>query len=229
MAKGGLGEGTQGRPKLRQNVVKLDELVPKRADDGQCVVTRAIAELANHTQSLSLISGGGGNRKHQISPRIRQLRGITGNRIPSQGKQETAKSTLRKPLCQVAKSNARPRREGRTWEMCPPPRPWARWRARFYRAHGTQTRAVWRVPCCGYWHFRNGNPSRCQKPETTDSHGVRGLKPGAAHAQFKHPGELTTTPLLVTPSGRFVETRDLRKRSSRLCHVCTLEVQVRQC
>ena len=57
-----LGDFTQGRPRYRQNVAKLDELVRKGADDGHSVVTRAIAECANHKQSLSLGSGGGGNR-----------------------------------------------------------------------------------------------------------------------------------------------------------------------
>ena len=71
------------------------------------------------------ICGGGGNRKHPISCRIRQLRGIAGNRILGYRKQMTAKSTFGKTLCQLAKSNARVRREGRTWETCPPPRPWA--------------------------------------------------------------------------------------------------------
>jgi SagB-type dehydrogenase family enzyme len=62
-------------------------------------------------------------RKHQIPPRIRQLPAITGNRILSYRNQTTAKSTFGKTLCGLANSNARPRREGRTWETCPPPRP----------------------------------------------------------------------------------------------------------
>ena len=45
-----------------------------------------------------------------------------------------------KTLCQLAKSNTRQRREGRTWERRPPPRPWAAWHARFFRAHGTPNR-----------------------------------------------------------------------------------------
>ena len=102
-------------------------------------------------------SGGGGNRKHPISSRFAQLRVITGNWIPSYRNQKTAKSTFGKPLCQLAKSNVRPHRKARTWEACPPPRPWARWRARSCRAHGTRTRAVWRVPCCGYWHVQLSN------------------------------------------------------------------------
>lgn len=62
VGKGGLGRGTPGRPWLVQNVAKLEELSPKRADDGRYVVTRAIAEFANHGQSLRLSGGGGGNR-----------------------------------------------------------------------------------------------------------------------------------------------------------------------
>ena len=83
----------------------------------------SVFENANRAQSLRLISGGGGNRKHRISPRIRQLRGITGNRIPSYRNQNTRKCSFGKTLCQVAKPKPRRGREGRTWEMCPPPRP----------------------------------------------------------------------------------------------------------
>ncbi len=152
-----LGEVPQGRPRLRQNVAKLDELVPKGADDGHSVVTRVIAEFTNHKQSLVLSSGGGGNRKHRISSRFAQLRVITGNRILSYRKQKTGKSMFGKPLCQVAKSNARLRREGRTWETCPPPRPWARSRARSRRALGMQSRESWRAPSCGCWRVRTGS------------------------------------------------------------------------
>ena len=63
-----LGDFTQGRPRLRQNAAELDELVPKGADDGHSVVTRAIAECASHKQSLVLSSGGGGNRTHAPGP-----------------------------------------------------------------------------------------------------------------------------------------------------------------
>jgi hypothetical protein len=104
-----------------------------------------------------LSSGGGGNRKHPISRRIRQLRVIAGNRIRSQRKRNTAKSMFGKRLCQLAKSNARPRREGRTWETRPPPRPWACWRARFCRALGTRSREIWRAPSCGYWRAPRSN------------------------------------------------------------------------
>jgi len=45
-----------------QNVAKFDEVVPKRVDNGNCVVTCATAEFAGHTQSLRLFGGGGGNR-----------------------------------------------------------------------------------------------------------------------------------------------------------------------
>ena len=121
------------------------------------MVTRAITELANHKQSLVLSSGGGGNRKHRISSRIRQLRGITGNRIPSYRKQKTAKSMFGKTFCQLAKSERRRRREGRTWESYPPPGPWAAWPARFWRAHGTRTRAAWHAPCCNCWHLQVSN------------------------------------------------------------------------
>jgi hypothetical protein len=96
-------------------------------------------------------SGGGGNRKHRISSRFAQLRVITGDRIPSYRKQKTAKGTFGKALCQLAKWKRRRCGEGRTWETCPPRRPWARSRARSSRALGTQTLATWRAPCCGYW------------------------------------------------------------------------------
>jgi len=98
-------------------------------------------------------SGGGGNRKQRISRRSRQLQVIAGNPIPSDRNQNTRKSTFGKTLCQLAKSNARPRREGRTWETCPPPRPWAAWHARFFRAHVTQTLAAWRAPCWSFWRL----------------------------------------------------------------------------
>ena len=112
----------------------------------------AMAKFANHLQSLCLNGGGGGNRKHRISSRFRQLRVITGNRILSYRKRKTAKSMFGKTLCQLAKSNAIPRREGRTWETCPSPRPWGRSRARSCRALGMQTHESWRALCCGSWH-----------------------------------------------------------------------------
>ena len=59
-----LGDFTQGQPRLRRNVDKLDELMPKRGDDGHYVVTHPNAEFANPKQSLGLNSGGGGNRTH---------------------------------------------------------------------------------------------------------------------------------------------------------------------
>ena len=107
---------------------------------------------ANRLQSLRLFGGGGGNRKPRISLRITQVRGITGNPIPSYRNQNTRKSTFGKTLCQLARSNARPRREGRTWERRPPPRHWAAWHARFYRARGTPNRVSWRAPFCSCWH-----------------------------------------------------------------------------
>ena len=42
--------------------------MPKRADDGHYMVTRANAEFANHKQSCVLSSGGGGNRTAGNSP-----------------------------------------------------------------------------------------------------------------------------------------------------------------
>jgi hypothetical protein len=105
-----------------------------------------VSQNANPRQSLRLFGGGGGNRKQRISMQIRQVRGITGNRIPSKRNQNTRKSSFGKPFCQVAKSKPRQSREGRTWETCPPPRPWAAWRARFFRAHGTLNRVSWRAP-----------------------------------------------------------------------------------
>jgi len=42
--------------------------VPKRADDGYWLVTRAIAESANPRQSLRLFGGGAGNRTAGSSP-----------------------------------------------------------------------------------------------------------------------------------------------------------------
>jgi hypothetical protein len=83
----------------------------------------SVSENANARQSLRLFGGGGGDRKHVISSRFAQVRVITGKRILNQGNQKTAKSSFGKPLCQLAKSSARLRREGRTWETCPPPRP----------------------------------------------------------------------------------------------------------
>jgi hypothetical protein len=103
------------------------------------------------------LGGGGGNRKHRISSRFAQLRVITGDRIPSYRKQKTAKGTFGKPFCQVAKSNAKPCREGRTWETYPPPRPWGGWRARSCRVLGMQSREIWRAPSCGYWHVQRSN------------------------------------------------------------------------
>ena len=97
-------------------------------------------------------SGGGGNRKLRISSRFTQLRGITGNQILSQRKRKTRKSTFGKTLCQLAKPNARLRREGRTWETCPPPRPWVRWPARCCRARGMRNRVSWRAPSYSSWH-----------------------------------------------------------------------------
>jgi len=107
---------------------------------------------ANCLQSLRLFSGGGGNRKPRISVRIRQLRGITGNRIPTHRNQNTRKSTFGKPFCQVAKSRPRRSREGRTWEMCPQPTSWVGWRARFFRARGMPNRVSWRGPSYSSWH-----------------------------------------------------------------------------
>jgi hypothetical protein len=69
-----------------------------------------VSRNANPRQSLRLFGGGGGNRKQQISRRFAQLRVIMGNRIASQRKQKTAKGTYGKPRCQVAKSDAKPRR-----------------------------------------------------------------------------------------------------------------------
>jgi len=100
-----------------------------------------------------LFGGGGGNRKQRISVRIRQLRGITGNPIRSDRNQNTRKSSFGKPFCQMAKPEPRQLREGRTWETCPPPRPWAAWHARFFRAHVTQTLAAWRAPCWSFWRL----------------------------------------------------------------------------
>jgi hypothetical protein len=43
---------TQGRPRLRQSVAKLDEPAPTRAADGHHVVIDAVSDFANHKQSL---------------------------------------------------------------------------------------------------------------------------------------------------------------------------------
>jgi len=91
--------------------------------------------------------------------RIGQLREITGNRIPSYRNQNTGKSTFGKPFCQVAKSRPRQTREGRTWERRPPPRPWAAWPARFFRAHGTPSRVSWRVSSYSSWHVGAAPPT----------------------------------------------------------------------
>ena len=128
-------------------------------------MSRPIGELANHEQSPVLSSGGGGNRKQRVSRRSRQLQVITGNPIPSYRNQNTRKSTFGKTLCQLAKSNARRRGEGRTWESCPPPRPWARSRARSCRAPGMRSRESWRAPCYGYLHLQNRNRDR--RPRST--------------------------------------------------------------
>jgi len=125
------------------------------------MMCRACGSVLNQwvlRQSLRLFGGGGGNRKHPISGRSRQLQVITGNPIPSYRNRNTRKSTFGKTLCQLAKSNPRSRREGRTWERRPPPRPWARWRARFFRARGTPNRVSWRGLSCGSSHI-GGAPS----------------------------------------------------------------------
>ncbi|MDH3727071.1 MAG: hypothetical protein OER77_06040 [Myxococcales bacterium] len=111
-----------------------------------------VSQNAKPRQSLRLFGGGGGNRKQRIWCRFAQLRVITGNRIPSYRKQKTAKSMFGKALCQLAKSKPGRCREGRTWERRPPPRPWAAWPARFFRAHGTPNRAIWRAPFYSSWH-----------------------------------------------------------------------------
>ncbi|MBW2718290.1 MAG: hypothetical protein JRD94_06960 [Deltaproteobacteria bacterium] len=62
--------------------LKVDpDLLPGRIYDIPYDI--CVSRNANPRQSLRLFGGGGGNRKHPISPRIRQLRVITGNRIPS--------------------------------------------------------------------------------------------------------------------------------------------------
>ena len=116
-----------------------------------------VSQNANPRQSLRLFGGGGGNRKHRTSRRFRQLRVITGNQILSYRKQKTRKSTFGKTLCQLAKPNTRRQREGRTWETCPPPRLWARWRARSCRALVMQSRDSWRAPSCVYWQVPRSN------------------------------------------------------------------------
>jgi hypothetical protein len=120
----------------------------------------AIGECANHKQSLFSNSGGGGNRKDPISRRFRQLQVTTGNRALSQRKQKTRKNTFGKTLCQLAKSNTRRCREGRMWEICPLPRPWALARAVSCRALGTQSHESWREPSCGYSHLGKSNRDR---------------------------------------------------------------------
>ena len=112
--------------------------------------------------------------EQRISVRIRQLRGITGNRIPSDRNQNTRKSTFGKPFCQVAKPKPRRRREGRTWERRPPPRHWAAWHARFYRARGTPNRASWRAPFCSCWH---GGAAPSDDPTKRPSRGTVGQGP----------------------------------------------------
>jgi len=56
--------------------------MPKRADDGRYVVTRAIGELANHKQSLVLSSGGGGNRTASSAPDSDDSRMVSRTGIP---------------------------------------------------------------------------------------------------------------------------------------------------
>jgi hypothetical protein len=51
--------------------------MPKRADDGHYVVTRAHAKSANHKQSLVLNSGGGGNRTSGDSPDLDDSRTVS--------------------------------------------------------------------------------------------------------------------------------------------------------
>jgi hypothetical protein len=48
-------------------LAKFDERMPKTADDCLYLVTRAMAEFANHAQSLRLNGGGGGNRTARSS------------------------------------------------------------------------------------------------------------------------------------------------------------------
>ena len=119
--------------------LKVDpERLPGRIHDISYDI--CVSQNANPRQSLRLFGGGGGNRKPRISVRIRQVRGITGNRIPSHRNQNTRKSSFGKPFCQVAKSRTTRRREGLTWERRPPPRPWARSRVRSCRDLGMQSR-----------------------------------------------------------------------------------------
>ena len=51
-----------------ETLVKSIERMPRTADDGLQMVTRATAEFANHTQSLRLFSGDGGNRTAGSAP-----------------------------------------------------------------------------------------------------------------------------------------------------------------
>jgi hypothetical protein len=67
------------------------------------------------------------------------------------------------------KSDARLRREGRTWETHPPPRPWARSRVRFCPALGMPIRDSWRAPSCGYWHVRRSNRDGRSRNRTVSS------------------------------------------------------------
>jgi len=89
-----LGEVPQGRPRLRQNVAKLDELMPKGADDGHSVVTRAIAEFTNHKQSLALSSGGGGNRTAGSSPDSDDSRTVSRTGIDENTSKEHEQNAL---------------------------------------------------------------------------------------------------------------------------------------
>ena len=132
--------------------------VSKRKDADEALELASMLRGAIRGKRSQIPIGGGcGNRKHRISCRSRQLQVITGNPIPTYRNQKTAKSTFGKTLCQLAKSNPRSRREGRTWETCPPPRPWAAWHARFCRVLGMRSRESWRAPSCGYWQVGKSN------------------------------------------------------------------------
>ena len=188
---------------------------------------RCFSQNANARQSLRLISGGGGNRKLRISMRIGQLREITGNPIPSDRYQNTRKSSFGKPFCQVAKSNTRRRREGRTWETCPPPRLWAPWPAKSFRAHDTPNRVSWRAPFYSCWHVGRSHRDRRNGTRTSDlmlTHNKRGDESRHRRCCRSHgvtdflPGLSKTWTATFNPRGRLLAAPKCHRARSRAAH-----------
>lgn len=68
--------------------------MPKRDDPGDCVSTRAAAELANRKQSLALSGGGGGNRTAGSSPDSDDSRTVSRTGIDENTSKEHEQNAL---------------------------------------------------------------------------------------------------------------------------------------